>query len=149
MTYSASEVAEKLALTKDTLRYYEKEGLLPPIPRNHSGHRVYSESDIEWIFLIRSLRDTDMPIAQIKQYVSLLMSGGETIMQRRDILLAHEAFMKQKVILYQQLLVLLQKKVAFYDEALQTKDPESIKCMDYATEWTHFKAIITGGGTHD
>jgi len=148
MTYSTSEVAEKLTLTKDTLRYYEKEGLLPLITRNHSGHREYSESDIEWIFLIRCLRDTDMPIAQIKQYISLLTSEGNTIMQRRDILLTHEAFMKQKIMAYQHLLTLLQKKVAFYEEVLEEHDAESIKCMDYAVEWAHFKTIL-GGDIHD
>ena len=55
MTHSASEVAKKLKLSKDTLRYYEKERLIPSIQWNESGHRIYSESDIEWIFLICSL----------------------------------------------------------------------------------------------
>ena len=73
MSYSAGELAKNLGITKDTLRYYEKEGLLPPIKRDSSGHRVYSESDMEWIFLIRCLRDTDMQIYKIKKYVSLLM----------------------------------------------------------------------------
>jgi len=62
MSYSAGEVAKKLGLSKDSLRYYEKEGLLPLIERDSSGHRVYSDFDVEWIFLIRCLRDTDMQI---------------------------------------------------------------------------------------
>ena len=58
MGYTTSEVSKKLGITKDSLRYYEKEGLLPPVERDSSGHRIYSDSDVEWIFLIKCLRDT-------------------------------------------------------------------------------------------
>ena len=68
MYYSAGEAAKRLGLSKDSLRYYEKEGLFPPISRDKSGRRVYSESDIEWIFLICCLRDTQMPKRKIKEY---------------------------------------------------------------------------------
>lgn len=76
MSYTAGELAKLLSITKDTLRYYEKEGLFPPIERDAAGRRVYSEADREWIFLIRCLRDTDMPMGKIKQYVGLLKQGG-------------------------------------------------------------------------
>ena len=72
MSYTIGELAKKLGITKDSLRYYEKEGLLPHIKRDSSGHRVYSDSDMEWIFLIRCLRDTDMQIYKIKKYVSAI-----------------------------------------------------------------------------
>ncbi|WP_239254603.1 MerR family transcriptional regulator [Listeria ilorinensis] len=145
MNYSAGEVAKKLELTKDSLRYYEKEGLLPPIKRNQSGHRTYTESDVEWIFLIRCLRDTDMPIHKIKQYVSMLMKGGnESIPRRRDILMEHKVFLKEKITTYQRLSQLIEKKLNFYDEALNSDNPETAHCMDYATEWEHFRGILRG-----
>lgn len=106
MDYSTGEVAKKLGITKDSLRYYEKEGLLPPIKRDSSGHRAFSESDVEWIFLIRCLRDTDMQISKIKKYVSLLMgSGSESIFERRQILLEHKTFLKEKIITYMVMLL--------------------------------------------
>jgi len=149
MRYSAGEVAKKSGLSKDSLRYYEKEGLLPPIERDQSGHRAYSESDIEWIFLIRCLRDTDMPIHKIKQYVSLLMkSGGESIPKRRDILLEHKAFIMDKMAAYQKLSLLIEKKLDFYNEALNADNNEAVQCMDYAAEWEHFRGIL-GGMKHD
>jgi len=149
MSYTAGEVAAKLGMTKDGLRYYEKENLLPPIARDESGHRAYSDSDIEWIFLVRCLRDTNMPICKIKQYVSLLMQGDRaTIPERRDILIEHEAIMKEKVSIYHNLLELIGKKLEFYDEILKSKDPEAALCMDYADEWEHFKSIL-GGIKHD
>jgi len=149
MSYTAGEVAAKLGLTKDGLRYYEKEGLLPPIARDESGHRAYSESDIEWIFLIRCLRDTDMPILNIKQYVSLLMEGGgKSISERREILKEHEAILIEKIRISQNLLQLIEKKLEFYDDALNSFSPDEIQCMNYAAEWEHFKSIL-GGIKHD
>ena len=149
MTYSAGEAARKLKLTKETLRYYERDGLLPPIHKNKSGHRAYSETDIEWIFLIKCLRDTDMSIAKIKQYVSLLISkGGDSISERRDILIEHKAFILGKIELFQNLLQLIEAKVKFYDKTLKSKNPDAIKCMDYMTEWEHFRKIL-GGIKHE
>lgn len=145
MVYTAGEVAKKLHISKDTLRYYEKEGLLPPIQRDTSGHRVYSESDVEWIFLIRSLRDTDMPIMKIKCYVALLKHGGsESIPERRQILMEHQTFLHKKVVSYQNLYKLIEKKITFYDEALNPENSNTVACMDYAAEWEHFRMILEG-----
>ena len=149
MTYSASEAAKKLKLTKETLRYYERDGLLPPIQKNKSGHRAYTETDIEWIFLIKCLRDTDMSIAKIKQYVSLLISkGGGSISERRYILLDHKEYLLGKIELFQYFLQLIEAKIKFYDKTLKSKNPDAIKCMDYMTEWEHFRKIL-GGIKHE
>jgi len=147
--YSAGEAATKLGMTKDGLRFYEKEELLPPIARNQLGHRTYSESDIEWIFLIRCMRDTDMPIIKIKQYVALLMQGGEnSIPGRREILKEHAEVLKDRIKNFQYLHELIKMKLEFYDYALSADSPEEIRCMDYATEWEHFKTVL-GGIKHD
>ena len=143
MTYLANQAAKKLKISKDTLRYYEREELIPPIQKNKSGHRIYSEEDIEWIFLIRCLRDSDMPISKIKQYVSLLISkGGESIFERRNILLEHKEYLREKILSFQYLFQLIEKKIEFYDKTLKSKNPETIKCMDYAVEWEHFRTIL-------
>ena len=146
--YTAGEAAKKIGLSKEGLRYYEKEGLLPSIKRNNSGHRTYTDEDIEWIYLIRCLRDTDMPINRIKKYVELLKEGGETIPKRREILAIHKQFLEEKIRTYQNLLMLMNKKLEFYDSALTSGSPEVIQCMDYATEWEHFRSIL-GGIKHD
>ena len=143
MNYSAKEAAEKLGITKDTLLYYEKEGILPVITRDEANRRVYSESDIEWIYLIRCLRDTDMPICKIKQYVSLLKKEGTgSVQERKGILEEHKLFIKEKLEKYQRLLLLIDKKLDFYEEALNSEKSDEVKCMDYATEWQHFRESI-------
>lgn len=149
MNYTTNEAAQKLGIAKDTLFYYEREGLLPKIERDEMNRRIYSESDIEWIFLIRCLRDTDMPIRKIKQYISLLKHGGHnSISERKNLLVEHEDFIKRKIRAYQDLLMLIGKKIEFYDEALNNKNSESPKCMDYLMEWEHFKELL-GGITYE
>ncbi len=143
MTYSTGEVARKLHVSKDTLRYYEKEGLLPRIQRDTFGHRVYSEADIDWIFLVRCLRDTAMPIAKIKCYVALLKHGGRAaILERRTILSEHQTLLAEKILSYQSLLSLIDKKISFYDKALNPQKADTVKCLDYATEWEDFRGSL-------
>jgi len=145
MSYSAGEVSKKLGLSKDALRYYEKEGLLPAIKRDPSGHRAFSESDVEWIFLIKCLRDTDMPIFKIKQYVSLLKDRGEnSILERREILLEHDAYITEKIATYQSLSQLIKKKLDYFNASLSAYRPDSAKCMDYAAEWEQFRTTLGG-----
>ena len=149
MSYTIGEAAAKLGLSKDCLRYYEKEGLLPPIARDKSGHREYSESDIEWIFLIRCLRDAGTPICKIKRYISLLMErGGDSIPERRELLEEYRAVLMEKIKTFQNFLRLMDKKLEFYDQVLNSDNPETISCMDYAAEWEHFKSFL-GGNEHD
>lgn len=145
MTYTTKEAAEQLGITKDALFYYEKEGLLPEIKRDKHQRRVYTDSDLEWIYLICCLRNTDMPISKVKQYITLLKeSGRATISQRRSILAEHQIFMEKKIAAYQTFLQMLQKKIEFYDDALTAPDPEKVKCTDYVSEWENFKKFLEG-----
>ena len=90
-----------------------------------------------------------MPIFKIKKYVSLLMDNSEeSILERRDFLLEHEALLKEKVSAYKKFLRLIEKKLDFYDDALSSDNPDSVRCMDYAAEWEHFRKVL-GGIKHD
>ena len=80
--YSAKEAAEITGLSTATLRYYEKEQLLPQIARTSQKYRQYADTDIEWIRMIQCLRMANVPIRTIKKYISLLMQGGETMEER-------------------------------------------------------------------
>ena len=77
--YSAEEAAEITGLSAATLRYYEREGLLPQIAGSGSKYRQYTDEDIERIKMIQCMRMANMPIQSIKQYVSLLMPQEETV----------------------------------------------------------------------
>lgn len=96
MEYTIKDVSKKYNLSASTLRYYEKEGLLPKIKKNQSKQRVYRDEDLQWLDIIMCMRKTGMTIAYIKSYIELCQKGDSTIEQRYNI------FLKQKEILIQQ-----------------------------------------------
>ncbi len=90
LDYSIKQVSDKTHLSSYTLRYYEKEGLLPNVKRTMSGIRRFSDGDIEWLSLICCLKSTGMPIKQIKEFVELTKQGSQTLKQRCDMLIDHK-----------------------------------------------------------
>lgn len=92
MAFTIAEVARQTGLTAHTLRYYERDGLMPErIERAGSGHRLYSERDLRWLSLIIGLRSTGMPIRDIKRYAALVRAGDGNEGERLDLLRAHRA----------------------------------------------------------
>lgn len=89
MNYTIKQAAERANLTVHTLRYYDKEGLLPFLHRDQGGNRVFGESDLEWLGLICCLKNTGMPIKQIGAFIQWCLVGDETLDLRREMLLEH------------------------------------------------------------
>ena len=87
--YHIQEFAALTGLSADTLRYYEKEGLLAPA-RDGNGYRIYSERDAAWLAFILRLKETNMPLAQIKEFARLRAEGEATLAARYALLLAHQ-----------------------------------------------------------
>ncbi len=108
------ETSHQVGLPAPTLRYYEKEKLIPEISRNEAGNRIYSETDIEWILFIKTLRNTDMPIHLIKEYVSLFQEGEETMKERKKLIEAHTEKVQEEVDQKIKNLKILQRKVRYY-----------------------------------
>ncbi|MCH4171164.1 MAG: MerR family transcriptional regulator [Lactobacillus sp.] len=98
MGYSIKEVAEKFGLSIYTIRYYDKQGLLPFVGRNASGYREFTESDLRFVHTICCLKDTGMKISDIKQYIDYCMAGPATIADRKRLLTAH----RQQVVAQQK-----------------------------------------------
>ena len=85
-TIAPSQAAEQSGFSLDTLRYYERIGLLDEIGRAPSGHRRFREEDLEWLGVLRCLRDTGMPSAQMRRYAELARSGQPTLADRLSLL---------------------------------------------------------------
>jgi DNA-binding transcriptional MerR regulator len=96
MHYSPGEVAEKTGFSIDTLRYYERIGLLEDIARTPGGQRAFSDADIEWLGTLRCLRDTGMPIARMRRYAELTREPG-TEAERLRILEEHDAEVTRRI----------------------------------------------------
>ncbi|MBB6732819.1 MerR family transcriptional regulator [Cohnella zeiphila] len=95
--FTIGQVAEKTGLSIHTIRYYEKEGILPIIKRNKSGTRIFEYEDIQWINLLNCLRNTGMPIAQLKEYADLTLEGDQTGEKRLEILKKQKEKIEEQV----------------------------------------------------
>lgn len=97
MGYFIKEAAKKLNVSSYTLRYYDKEGLTPFLKKDKNGVRIYTDEDLEWIKMLLNLRDIDMPIKKIKEYIDLYMKGSETINERRELMIRYKEYVKKKI----------------------------------------------------
>ena len=117
------EVARRTGLTAHTLRYYERIGLIAPVPRAPGGQRRYAAADLDWIEFLLRLRDTRMPVAQMLVFARLRAEGDATVPQRRALLEAHLAEVNASLHAMQQAAAVLDTKITFYRAAEQAAQP--------------------------
>ncbi|MFV0392833.1 MAG: MerR family transcriptional regulator [Coprobacillaceae bacterium] len=114
MEYTIKEVTKEYLITASTLRYYEKEGLLPKIKKNTSGQRVYNKKDLEWLDIITCMRKTGMGIAYIKKYIELCHQGDDTILERYQIFLDQREIIKTQLAVLEKNLDTVDYKIDLY-----------------------------------
>ena len=115
-----AEVAQKYGLTPDTLRYYERIGMIPPVPRTAGGIRDYGENDCKWIELALCMRGAGLPIETMIEYVRLYRQGDETIPARLELLTEQRQALLSKRADIDRMLDRLNYKIARYEEAART-----------------------------
>ncbi|MDR0840105.1 MAG: MerR family transcriptional regulator [Christensenellaceae bacterium] len=114
MGYTIKQVSERSNLTAHVLRYYEKEGLLPPVRRSSSGIRHYTEEDLECLDWICCLKNTGMSIKQIKAFMALHAAGPNTLPQRCDMLRAHKLQVEAQMLELQRHLEKVSHKIEYF-----------------------------------
>jgi DNA-binding transcriptional MerR regulator len=110
------DVASRTGRSVHAIRWYEAQGLMPVVARDNGGRRVYSEHHVGWLDLMDRLRCTGMSIAQLRQYTVLVKQGGDTLKDRRALLAAHRARVRDNIARWTQALALIDAKIEFYDE---------------------------------
>jgi DNA-binding transcriptional MerR regulator len=125
-TYTPAETAERSGFSIDTLRYYEREGILAPVARTASGHRTYTDDDLGRLGFLRCLRDTGMPIAQLRRYAELSADEG-TLAERIALLEEHDAAVRASIAELQAQRARLGEKLAWYrsELGLAEHDPQN------------------------
>lgn len=121
--FTIKEVSEKLNCPAHTIRFYDKEGLLPDIRRDNHGNRLFEKRDIDWIRLITCFRATGMSVADLKKIVDLALQGDETIGQRRAILESHQAEIKRKQQVLNEAFEAVSQKLEVYND-IEKGNPE-------------------------
>lgn len=115
-----AEVSKKYDISADTLRYYERIGLIPPVPRKPNGIRDYDEESCQWVGLMKCMRKAGVQIEALIEYVELFRQGDETINARKDILVEQRRRLVQKMDDMQETLERLNYKIEKYEQGKMT-----------------------------
>jgi DNA-binding transcriptional MerR regulator len=122
-----AEVSEQYGISSDTLRYYERIGLIPPVNRNESGIRDYDELDIRRVEFIKCMRSAGLPIDVLIEYVGLVQQGDGTIEARKEILKEQRKQLAARMKEMQKTLDLLDHKIEVYENAVLKKEKDIVQ----------------------
>ena len=125
-----AEVSEKYGLSVDTLRYYERVGLIPHVNRNGGGIRDYNELDLRRVDFIKCMRGAGLPVEVLIEYVALVQQGDTTIEARKEILKEQRALVAARLVEMQKTLDLLDHKIEVYEKAVLKKEKEMIQAEE-------------------
>jgi len=125
-----AEVSERFEISSDTLRYYERIGLIPPVNRNGSGIRDYNELDTRRVEFIKCMRSAGLPIEVLIEYMDLVQQGDSTVEARKEILKQQRAQLAARMDEMQETLDLLDYKIEVYEKALLKKEQEILQLED-------------------
>jgi DNA-binding transcriptional MerR regulator len=125
-----AEVSEKFGLSVDTLRYYERVGLIPPVQRNDGGIRDYNDLDLRRVDFIKCMRSAGLPVEILIDYVALVQQGDKTIEARKDILIEQRQLLMDKMSKMQKTLDILNHKIEVYEKAVLKKEKEMIQAEE-------------------
>lgn len=117
MLYTVGEMAKRLGVAPSTLRYYDKEGLLPFLERSGGGMRMFKEADFEWLKIIDCLKKTGMQLVDIKRYIEMAMQGDETIDERLELIVKQKEAVKRQLDELNETLETLEFKQWYYETA--------------------------------
>jgi len=120
------EVSEQFGLSSDTLRYYERIGLIPRVHRNESGIRDYNELDVRRVGFIKCMRSAGLPIEVLIEYMGLVQQGDKTIEARKEILIEQRNLLVDRMQEMQETLDILNHKIEVYENAVLKKEKEMI-----------------------
>ena len=119
MSYSIKQVAEKIGVTVSTLRYYDKEGLLPFIDKKENGTRVFKDEDFEGLSIIACMKKSGVPIKDIKKYMDLCQEGDNTLRERMEIFLERKETVQKQIEELNNIMKTIDYKLWYYEEAIK------------------------------
>ena len=111
-----AEVSEKYGVTQDTIRYYERIGLVPRVNRKKSGIRDFTQEDCNWVEFIKCMRNAGLSIESLIEYVALYQQGEETLRARKQILIEERKELANRIVEMQSTLARLDYKIEIYDK---------------------------------
>lgn len=119
MTYTIKQVAEKMGVSVPTLRYYDKEGLMPFIEKKENGTRVFKDEDFKGLEIISCMKNSGMPIKDIKRYMDLCMEGDSTLQARLEVFLERKETVRKQLEELNSIMEVIEHKIWYYETAIE------------------------------
>jgi DNA-binding transcriptional MerR regulator len=117
--FSPAQIVELTGFSLDTLRYYERIGLIEPVRRAVGGHRRYTQDDVEWLDVLRCLRGTGMPIARMQEFARQVRAGDHTFADRLTLLEEHDRAVACEIARLEEQREKVRAKITHYRDALE------------------------------
>ena len=121
------EVSDRFGISSDTLRYYERIGLIPHVNRTDSGIRDYNDLDVRRVDFIKCMRSAGLPLEVLIEYMDLVQRGDTTIETRKEILQEQRALLAARIEEMKKTLDLLDHKIEVYENRILTKEKEIVQ----------------------
>lgn len=142
MTYSISEMAARLGVAPSTLRFYDKEGLLPFVQRSDKGIRVFTDQDYEWLQIIECLKQTGMQLKDIHTYIDMAMEGDSTIEARLQMFYTQRQRVQEQMEQLQKTLETVEFKCWYYETAKELGSTGPMKDMGIEQYPERFRPVL-------
>jgi DNA-binding transcriptional MerR regulator len=113
-TYAPQEAASRTGFSLDTLRYYERIGLLDEVGRTSGGRRMYNDDHLQWLGILHCLRRSGMPVREMRRYAELAREGTQTVPERMEILERHRSSVLAMIDELREALTVVDEKIAYY-----------------------------------
>lgn len=146
MSYTIGEMAKRLGVAPSTLRYYDKEGLLPFVERS-GGIRMFKDEDYEWLMIIKCLKKTGMPLCDIREFVMMAMEGDNTIERRLALINKQKESIERQLDELSGVHRVLEFKKWYYETAQKegsTQIPKNMTSDELPTEFREIRKMLRG-----
>ncbi len=147
MVYTVGEMAKRLGVAPSTLRFYDKEGLLPFVERSNGGVRVFKEADYEWLMIIECLKKTGMPLRDIKVFIEMAIEGDDTIDKRLALIRNQKASIERQIAELSEIQKVLEFKEWYYTTAKEsgsTSVPRNMPLDELPEEYREIRLKLRG-----
>ena len=129
MLYTVGEMAREIGVPASTLRYYDKEGILPFVERSSGGIRMFTEKDYEWMKVVECLRKSGLTLKEIRGYIEMIGRGDASLKERQELFLARKQAVERQMEELQDMLKLLEFKCWYYEEAIKDGTEERVRSL--------------------
>lgn len=147
MTYTIGQTAKKIGVAPSTLRYYDREGLLPFAQRSENEMRIFNDSDLEWLRVICCLKKTGMKLDDIRTFIEMAMSGDETAQPRLKLIIEQKESVKARIKELEETLLMLEFKEWYYETAVRcgsTSVPKNMPLSDIPERFRSVRIKLKG-----